>query len=335
MNPESNFLLLFWCLTAVVSVSPQQCGRPPVVQNRIVGGLAAADGAWPWQVDIQVGNQVVLAAARGNKFCWPCMWRFTNIGVLGSLCCTLLPQVNLWSSLHPPPPPNTSVLDLESYIIYAGRQRLNGLNLYETSHTIRRVVVPASYVEPQRGNDLALVELAKPVIWSDYAHPVCIPDSGVLFPGGLGCMVTGWGNIRDQVSLTGVGTLQEVEVPIISSTSCQRLYNLDLADPVDILSDMICAGYPEGGRDSCQGDSGGPLVCPMVNGTWVQAGVVSFGLGCGAENRPGVYAKVSMFSDLIRDTVSGIRLYGRAAPSRAWGPTAVLCLLLCGQLLLP
>ncbi|CAL8282195.1 unnamed protein product [Merluccius merluccius] len=307
MNPESNFLLLFWCLTAVVSVSPQQCGRPPVVQNRIVGGLAAADGAWPWQVDIQTSSA-------------------------GHVCGgSLISESWVLSAAHCFP----NVLDLESYVIYAGRQRLNGLNLYETSHTIRRVVVPASYVEPQRGNDLALVELAKPVIWSDYAHPVCIPDSGVLFPGGLGCMVTGWGNIRDQVALTGVGTLQEVEVPIISPTSCQQLYNLDLADPVDILSDMICAGYPEGGRDSCQGDSGGPLVCPMVNGTWVQAGVVSFGLGCAAENRPGVYAKVSMFSDLIRDTVSGIRLYSRAAPSRASGPTAVLCLLLCGQLLLP
>lgn len=56
------------------------------------------------------------------------------------------------------------------------------------------------------------------------------------------------------VSLPGVGTLQEVQVRIIRQMSCQKMYQVlaFASDQVDILPDMICAGFPEGGRDSCQ-----------------------------------------------------------------------------------
>lgn len=54
------------------------------------------------------------------------------------------------------------------------------------------------------------------------------------------------------VPLAGVGTLQEVEVPIISQSSCQDMYGTNPTKAVDILYDMICAGFAQGGKDSCQ-----------------------------------------------------------------------------------
>ncbi|XP_023267101.1 serine protease 33-like [Seriola lalandi dorsalis] len=290
-----QFPAIFWCVTGFFASFAQECGRPPLMEDRIVGGMNAADGAWPWQVDIQTVSD-------------------------GHICGgSIITESWVLSAAHCFPNPS----DVSSYIIYAGRYQLNGFNQHQSSHRVRQVVIPSGYSEPHGGKDLALVQLSSPVLWSDRVRPVCLPASGTLFPSGMLCSVTGWGNIRDDVPLQGVGTLQEVQVPIISQSSCQEMYQTNPTERVDILYDMICAGYQEGGKDSCQGDSGGPLVCKMVNGTWVQAGVVSFGLGCAHANQPGVYTRLTTYSSFIGNTIPEIRLYGRA--DRNWcGRAAVL-----------
>ena len=62
---------------------------------------------------------------------------------------------------------------------------------------------------------------------------------------------------------------------------------------------MICAGFPEGGKDSCQGDSGGPFVCQSGTSA-VITGVVSFGIGCAQADYPGVYARVTRYLSWIQ-----------------------------------
>ncbi|KAF0025373.1 hypothetical protein F2P81_022254 [Scophthalmus maximus] len=87
--------------------------------------------------------------------------------------------------------------DVGSYIIYTGRYQLNGNNLHESWHRVRQVVIPSGYNEPHTGKDLALVQLSSSVTWSDHVRPVCLPTWSTLFPSGLLCYVTGWGNIRE------------------------------------------------------------------------------------------------------------------------------------------
>ncbi|KAK9965093.1 hypothetical protein ABG768_004202 [Culter alburnus] len=285
----------------------QECGRP-IMTNRIVGGSSASEGAWPWQVDIQTDSQ-------------------------GHVCGgTIIAENWVLSAAHCFPNPN----DISSYMIYAGRQQLNGWNPDQTSHRIRRVVVPLGYTDPRLGQDIALVELATPIVWSDRIQPVCLPYASAEFNSDMKCMITGWGDIRDGVALQGVGPLQEVQVPIIDSKTCQDMFLINPTENIDIRFDMMCAGFQGGGKDSCQGDSGGPLVCQISDGSWVQAGIVSFGLGCARANRPGVYAKVSSFSDFIQNHVGGVQL--KSASSHNWADRVMvlirtLTLLLLVQLL--
>lgn len=51
-----NLKCHLWSHSGILASYAQQfCGRPPLQENRIVGGVDATDGSWPWQVDIQVG----------------------------------------------------------------------------------------------------------------------------------------------------------------------------------------------------------------------------------------------------------------------------------------
>ena len=83
--------------------------------------------------------------------------------------------------------------------------------------------------------------------------------------------------------------LHKVDVPAVSFEECNQAVG-GIED-----ESMLCAGFPEGGKDSCQGDSGGPIL--TSNG--VQVGVTSWGRGCARELSYGVYARVSAAHDWI------------------------------------
>ncbi|EMP25263.1 cationic trypsin-like [Chelonia mydas] len=146
------------------------------------------------------------------------------------------------------------------------------------------------YNQYTMNNDIMLVKLAQPARFSAYVQPIPISSSCPV--PGTECLVSGWGNLLTS-GVQYPDALQCLNVPILSDSACRAAY------PGRITTNMFCAGYLEGGKDSCQGDSGGPVVC---NGGLT--GVVSWGHGCAQKNYPGVYTPVCNYVSWIEEVIA-------------------------------
>ncbi|MEZ4517030.1 MAG: serine protease [Chloroflexota bacterium] len=179
-------------------------------------------------------------------------------------------------------------------------------NLKTPDPGFQRIAIADIHVHPAynpdtEDSDIALIKLATQAAFRGSQGAVLpiggvVPvDAGTGAPTGTIATVIGWGNVRGQPIPGGIDypdTLHQVEVPIISNADCnQSYYN-------EITPNMICAGYEEGGKDSCQGDSGGPLVIKTIQhkpGNWPV--LLGWGSGCAYPGFPGVYTRVSQFSN--------------------------------------
>jgi hypothetical protein len=163
--------------------------------------------------------------------------------------------------------------------------------------SVSEVIIHSGYDSSTMENDIALLKLASAA--DSTLTPLLMPTSTVMSSAAAeGDLVTvsGWGTTSEGGSIADV--LQEVDVPVVSNTSCDASYDEDIVDS------MLCAGYDEGGKDSCQGDSGGPLVAEY-DGEIYSVGVVSWGYGCARAGKPGVYTRTYSFLDWIEENMGG------------------------------
>jgi len=188
-----------------------------------------------------------------------------------------------------------------------------------------KVIVHPAYLDGKKA-DLALVKLSKPI---DDAPAVPLANASStrsLVSPGAKATVTGWGAIwdfqafnnamdvmagrrslserrlLDDEEVQAPRKLHEVDIEVIDPAECKSIYDSLQVSAFTIGDTEICATGPRGGKDSCFGDSGGPLVVPSAGG-YVQVGIVSWGPQCGNPLFPGVYTRVSSFSDWIDCTM--------------------------------
>lgn len=142
-------------------------------------------------------------------------------------------------------------------------------------------------------NDIAILTLSRPVTQGGFIRPGKHEN---LNAPGQRATVVGWG----AATAYGASTLKlaKVTVPIVSNAQANRPQSY----AGSVTSNMLAAG--EAGKDSCQGDSGGPLFLRNETGELRQVGIVSWGRGCGLQNFPGVYTRVTNYFDWITQKLS-------------------------------
>ncbi|XP_030400053.1 serine protease 27-like [Gopherus evgoodei] len=262
------------------------CGQPRI-SGQIVEGGDAARGQWPWQVSIQYNRHHCCGGSLISA-----QWV-----VSAAHCFLLCPTPEVAASQNQVDHPFAATWVVFSQLPYPRGGRL----LPSVSSPVRQILVHPNYNRGTRAANIALVQLAEPVRYTDEILPVCLPGSSDPVSDSHMCWVTGWGRIDSEVSLPPPKMLQEVQVQLIDTAACNVLYNIDPAPNIGrdhIKPDMMCAGYAEGQRDSCQDDSGGLLACDH-NETCFLMGVVSWGDGCGQPNHPSVYVRTVAYSEWI------------------------------------
>jgi len=250
-------LAVFALLVASVAALPRSFRRVPG-GGKIVGGEDAQVGQFPYQISLLWSGSHIC----GGSVIGP------NLVVTAAHCVE---------------GDSPSVL-----AVIAGKHRRTVTGPNEQRRQVSRIVVHENYNSNTFANDIALLHVAEAFDFSgQYVKPIGLPSHQEAAPRNI--IVSGWGTTRSGGQLADI--LQWVQLPTIADADCGRMYPNE-----DILDSMMCAGLPEGGKDSCQGDSGGPLA--TTDGTKLH-GIVSWGYGCAAPNYPGVNTEVSYFVNWI------------------------------------
>nr|XP_033783551.1 coagulation factor XII [Geotrypetes seraphini] len=249
------------------------CGKrykkSPSLNARIVGGLVALPASHPY----------IAAIYMGTKFCG---------GSLIASCWV----VTAAHCLQDRP-------DVSQITVVLGQSNYNRSSADSAEFEVLGYTLHEQYSSFTFQHDIALLHLrarsdGQCVVFSRFIMPVCLPSTSDPISPGTPCEIAGWGYTYEGAEYHS-DYLQEAMVPILSQELCKspELHGSHLGDS------MLCAGYPEGGTDACQGDSGGPLVCEDGE-KMVLHGVVSWGVGCALENKPGVYTNVTSYIDWIK-----------------------------------
>ncbi|XP_055840657.1 uncharacterized protein LOC129908281 [Episyrphus balteatus] len=264
----------------VKSNDPQngQCGVSNVFTNRVVGGVQARKGAYPWMAALGY-----IEPAQGN--------------VLKFLCSgSLISRTHVITAAH--------CINPSLSIVRLGAHDITKTEASAVDAKIKRIIVHEKFDLKTISNDIALIQLNDPVSFTEFISPICLPEDMKFIQQnfvGNNPFIAGWGTIQFQGATSNV--LRDAQVPIIDTKSCMANYST-VYRPVEVTETLICAGSYI--TDACQGDSGGPMMMPQLEDRifrYYIIGLVSYGYECARAGFPGVYTRVAAYMQWIKNNM--------------------------------
>ncbi|KAI5643185.1 trypsin domain-containing protein [Phthorimaea operculella] len=257
--------------------------------DRIIGGMDAALGQFPWIARLGYVSE-------DNETDWMCGAALvTDRHVVTAAHC---------AQISPDDPYKLSFVRVGEYDTRTDpdcRTKVCAPPVQDRqihAHLIRN---HPSFNKPPFHNDIAIIQLDKPVELNNYVSPICLPRKDQLDGLQIGEMVTvaGWGKTNMSTEHRAE-VLQYVALPVVAPTVCEFLgRNFKMTEA------EICAGAVHN-KDACGGDSGGPLMkvydTPEGPKSYL-IGAVSFGPTICGIKKPGVYASVKFFLKWILDNI--------------------------------
>merc|ERR1712117_562508 len=272
------------------------CGCAPVSSsNRIVGGKEVnPKGKLPYQVYFN-----------------PCKCTSDGMCRCGMCGGTIVNKKFVITAAHCY---NSMFTDLR--VIVGEHNLCDGVNEGGKVVKVKKITLHPDYNSRTVDNDIALLELAEDLTFTDKIKPACLPSSEAKDYSGSASTISGWGGTigygrnEQQPQQPKQCTLKETIVKLIAASDpmCSKLPGLSTGSKI-----KLCAFAKD--TDTCQGDSGGPLTVPE-NGKYTLVGVVSYGWGC-ASSTPGIYARVQGFLPWIKNLVASGECSGSSSSSGA------------------
>ena len=274
------FLLIFFCLRPAYATDDKPVPLEPIdATSKILGGVQAAPGAWPWIAALLYANDSNVFSA---QFC---------SGVL-------IDKSWVLTAAH-----CVQGMSAQGIQVAVGAWDLTAFTGSRTP--VRSIRIHPQFSSTSLYNDIALVELSVP----SSIQPITLFSGESVDntpPSLLGKLVTvlGWGVADSTTSWYYPEILRQVSLPVVADSTCNDIY----INPV--LPSQFCAGYWEG-KDACEGDSGGPAVV-QVDGHWVHAGIVSAGVSCQEYfGWYGKYTRTSAYLSFIRQYAPSVAVTGK------------------------